>query len=65
MLVAPPAPYDLANEPKRLLFHIAPCGREGCDSKMRATTTPWRQTPRTRRANYRRSATTTRSTLAT
>lgn len=59
MLVDPSRRTNIANEPKWLLSNIALCGREGYDSKMRATSNLWRQTsknpkkPRTRRANYR------------
>lgn len=59
MLVDPSRRTNIANEPKWLLSNIALCGRDGCDSKMRATSNLWRQTtkdpkkPRTRRANYR------------
>lgn len=59
MLVDPSRRTNAVNEPKWLLTNIALCGREGCDSKMRATSNLWRQTskdpkkPRTRRANYR------------
>jgi site-specific DNA recombinase len=59
LLVDPSRRTNVVNEPKWLLSNIALCGREGCDSKMRATSNLWRQTskdpkkPRTRRANYR------------
>ncbi|WP_166389594.1 recombinase family protein [Nocardioides ochotonae] len=59
MLVDPSRRTNLVNEPKWLLSNIAMCGREGCDSKMRATSNLWRRTgkdpqkPRTRRSNYR------------
>ena len=59
LLVDPSRRTNIVNEPKWLLSNIALCGREGCDSKMRATSNLWRQTgkdpkkPRTRRSNYR------------
>lgn len=59
LLVDPSRRTNIVNEPKWLLSNIALCGREGCDSKMRATSNLWRQTsknpkkPRVRRSNYR------------